>query len=143
MLLSTVAAGYLSGVMAFQFLNVSGLAPEQVLTAAVRDANAQFLIAAAFMVIGGVMTLSAARALYVGLGIRNPLRALRGPIALSIVGMVLTLILNLPGIFLILVAGFAWGAYRIFDETYNPVVGGPRLARNYKGDRSGDLSEMM
>jgi len=127
MLLATVAAGYLSGVMAFQFLNaLPGGEPQQVLASAVEAADTHFLITAAVMVVSLVVALSAARAMMVGLRIAHPLRALRGPVILSVVGAILTLILSLPGIFLVLLAGLAWSAYRIFDECFNPV---PRLAR--------------
>jgi len=138
MLLATVAAGYLSGVMAFQFLNAVQDNPERVLASAAEAASAQFLITAGIMVVALVIALSAARVLMLGLRIGNPLRTLRGPLILSIVGAVLTLILQLPGIFLLLVAGLAWGAYRIFDEAYNPIERKPRLTA---AGRGGDLSD--
>jgi hypothetical protein len=123
--------------MAYQFLNARSGDPQQVLTAAVEAANAQFLVTAAIMVASLVAALAAARALLLGLGIANPLRAIRGPLILAGVGAVLTLILSLPGIFLVLVAGLAWAAYRVFDESFNPLVR-PRLAGAGKG---GDLSD--
>ena len=138
MLLATVAAGYLSGVMAFQFLNQIQDDPQRVLAAAAEGANAQFLIAAAIMVISLVLALSAARVLLLGLRIADPLRTIRGPVILTAIGAILNLILALPGIFLVLVAGLAWGAYRIFDEAFNPVSRRPRLT---PADRGGDLSD--
>lgn len=143
MLLATVAAGYLSGVMAYQFLNARSDNPEQVLTSAAEAANAQFLVSAAIMVVGLVIALASARAILLGLGIANPLRVIRGPLILSVVGAGLTVALSLPGVFLILLAGLAWAAYRIFDETFNPVVH-PRLATGARvvgAGRGGDLSD--
>ena len=147
MLVATVAAGYLSGVMAFQFLNAAaGGTPEQVLTHAAEAANTHFLITAAIMAVALVAALSAARALLLGLNIANPLRVIRGPIILALVGAVLTLILSLPGVFLVLVAGLAWAAYRVFDECFNPlerrpVTGQIPVARFSPANSGGDLSD--
>jgi hypothetical protein len=124
--------------MAFQFLNAASDDPQQVLIAAAEAANTHFLITAAIMVVALVVALSAARALLVGLNIANPLRLLRGPLILAGLGALLTLALNLPGVFLILVAGLAWAAYRIFDECFNPVERRPRLRR---ADAGGDLAD--
>jgi len=138
MLLATVAAGYLSGVMAFQFLNaLPGADPQQVLLDATQAANSQFLLTAAVMVAALVAAFMAARILLQGLGIANPLRVLQGPLILSMVGAILTLILSLPGIFLVLLAGLAWGAYRVFDESFNPLTRGQVSPLG----RGGDLSD--
>lgn len=137
MLLATAAAGYLSGVMAYQFLNRVSDNPEQVLVDAAQAAGSQFLLGAAVMLAALMIALMAARALLLGLGIANPLRLIRGPLILTTVGAILTVILSLPGVFLLLVAGLAWGAYRVFDETYNPV---PKPQVSFH-NRGGDLSD--
>ena len=142
MLLATAAAGYLSGVMAYQFLNAAGLDPEAVLTQAAHAAGAQFMIGAVVMVASLVAALMAARAVLLGAGIANPFRRMRGAMILSIVGGVLTLALSLPGIFLIFVAGLAWLAYILFDETYNPVPHSPAPPSASRiMTRGGDLSD--
>jgi len=146
MLVATVAAGYLSGVLAFQFLNATAATPEEVLIEAAESANTHFLITAAIMALALAFALSSARALLLGLGINNPLRVVRGPIILASIGAVLTIILNLPGVFLVLVAGLAWGAYRIFDECFNPVqrrpiTGAIPVAKFSPANTGGDLSD--
>jgi len=123
--------------MAFQFLNATAADPQEVLVSAAEAANTQFLISAAIMVIGLATAFMAARILLLGLRIANPIRTLQGPLILSVVGAILTLILSLPGVFIFLLAGLAWGAYRVFDESFNPVPRGQVSPLS----RGGDLSD--
>ncbi|MCL1800188.1 MAG: hypothetical protein FWG25_02330 [Promicromonosporaceae bacterium] len=146
MLVSIAAAAYLSGVMAFQFLNaLPGATPEAVLTGAAEAANTQFLIAAGVMVAFLVATILAARALLLGLNIGNPLRVMRGPLILTIVGAIMNVALSLPLVFLVMLGGLAWGAYRVFDESFNPIPKRARLVGVTKTNRqfggAGDLSD--
>jgi hypothetical protein len=80
-----------------------------------------------------------ARVILKGLGIANPIRLLRGPIILGVAGLILNVILALPLIYVVLMAGMAWGAYLVFDECYNPIDVGSRLVRG--SGRGGDLAD--
>jgi len=117
MLLATVAAGYLSGVLAFQFANAVQTHPQPVLVAARESANLQYFIAAAIMVLSLVIALSAARVVLTEMGASDPIRTLRGPLILVAIGAILTLVLAVPGVFLLLIAGLAWLTYRILSES--------------------------
>jgi hypothetical protein len=141
MLVSMAAAAYLSGLMSFQFLNaLPGREPQQVLTDAVEQAGTFFLLSAALMVVGLAGAIIAARVILMGMGVRNPIRMLRGPLILCILGGILNVILSFPLIFIVMAIGLAWGAYRIFDECFNPVQIKPHLSGSGRG---GGLDEFI
>lgn len=139
-LVTVSAAAYLSGLLAFQFLNAVEGETGAVVASVVQAAGAQALVVMSILVVALVATASAARIVLVGLGVRRPLTALRGPLVLTVAGAVATIWIAFPGPFLVLVGGVAWGTVRLADELG---LVGPRTVHHPGGEPDGDLSDFV
>jgi amino acid transporter len=118
-LLAVTAAAFISGMLATRFVQEAYDGDGAVEWLATGGGGLSGLLIGAIvaMFVAIIFASNATRFVLMDLGVRNPGITMRGPLSLTLGGAIIGTVITIPGILILVVAGIAWGAIRVYDES--------------------------